>query len=149
MNSLESYKIKEKGYHPFLIRDGWQVAQLNYMEEQDIENINKIDIHFKTDEAFVLLKGNAVLITAILKDKKPIFFVKLMERNITYNVPKNVWHNIAMKTDCEVLIIEKSYTHLGDFEFFYLNEEHVSSLKEKVIQAFDDINHKKRIINKK
>ena len=139
MSSFETYQIKEKGYHPFLIREGWQVAQLNYTEEQDIENINKIDVHFETDEAFVLLRGNAVLITAILENKKPIFFVKLMECNTTYTIPKNVWHNIAMKKDCEVLIIEKSNTHLGDFKFFYLNEEQTTKLKEKVIQAFDDV----------
>ena len=138
MSNLETYKIKEKGYHPFLIREGWQVAQLNYTEEQDIENINKIDVHFETDEAFVLLRGNAVLITAILEDKKPTFFVKLMEYNTTYNIPKKVWHNITMKKDCEVLIVEKSNTHLADFEFFYLNEEHITNLKEKVRRAFDD-----------
>ena len=136
---IESFKIKENGYHPFLIRDGWQVAQLNYMEEQDIDNIDKIDIHFETDEAFVLLRGNAVLITAILEDKKPTFIVKLMEYHTTYNIPKNVWHNIAMKTGSEVLIIEKSNTHLGDFEFFNLNEEQITNLKEKVIKAFDDV----------
>lgn len=136
---IESFKIKENGYHPFLIRDGWQVAQLNYMEEQDIDNIDKIDIHFETDEAFVLLRGNAVLITAILEDKKPTFFVKLMEYQTTYNIPKNVWHNIAMKKGSEVLIIEKSNTHLGDFEFFNLNEEQITNLKEKVIKAFDDV----------
>ncbi len=138
MSSIETYKIKEKGYQPFLIREEWQIAQLNYTEEQDIENINKIDIHFETDEAFVLLSGKAVLITAILEDKKPTFSVKLMEYNTTYNIPKNVWHNIAMKTDCKVLIVEKSNTHIGDFEFFYLNKEQISNLKEKVIQAFDD-----------
>ena len=30
---IEAYYCKEKGYHPFLIRDGWQVAQLNYVEK--------------------------------------------------------------------------------------------------------------------
>lgn len=139
MSNLESYKIKEKGYHPFLIREGWQVAQLNYTEEQDIGNINKIDVHFETDEAFVLLRGDAVLITATLEDKKPFFYVKLMEYNTTYNIPKKVWHNIVMKKDCEVLIVEKSNTHLRDFEYFELNKEQIANLKEKVIQAFDEV----------
>ena len=47
---IETYQIKENGYHPFLIREGWQVAQLNYMPEQHIDNITRLDVHHLTDE---------------------------------------------------------------------------------------------------
>jgi len=42
---IEIYKIKESGYHPFLIREGWQIAQLNFLEEQRINNIKKVEVH--------------------------------------------------------------------------------------------------------
>jgi len=123
MKLIEQYQITDNGYHPFLIRDGWQVAQLNYMPEQEIGNIDKLDIHHLTDEVFILLKGKGVLIGADIKGDDIKFEVEVMKPNITYNIPVDTWHNIAMSTDCEIIIIEKSNTHEGDFEFFQLNQE--------------------------
>ena len=129
---IESFKIKENGYHPFLIRGGWQVAQLNFLEEQHIKNINKIDMHQQTDEVFVLLKGKAVLILAELEDDKPIFEVLLMEPTVTYNIPKNRWHNIAMEEGSEVLIVENSNTHLNDVIYKDLNQSKINELRQLV-----------------
>lgn len=133
---IESYNKKEKGYHPFLIRDGWQVAQLNYMPEQHIDNIKKLDVHHLTDEVFVLLKGKAVLISAQIDKDKVKFDVELMKPNITYNIPVDTWHNIAMEKGCEVLIVEKSNTHLGDFEFYPLDKEKKQEMDALVEKAF-------------
>ena len=137
MNLIEKYNNKLPGYHPFLIREGWQVAQLNYMEEQDIDNIKKIDVHRQTDEAFWLQKGKVVLITALLEADKPTFSAELMLPEIVYNIPKDVWHNIAMTPGSEVVIVEKSETHLGDFEFFHLNEEECQKMRQIVYDAFN------------
>ena len=133
---IESYEVIEDGFHPFLIRDDWQVAQLNYIQEQNIENINKIDVHYKTDEVFILLEGRAVLIAATFKDGTPIFELELMKQNIIYNIPKNTWHNIAMDVGSKVLLVEKSNTHLSDFDHFNLDEEQRLELKCKVKQLF-------------
>lgn len=133
---IESYEVLEDGFHPFLIRDEWQVAQLNYMQDQNIENINKIDVHYKTDEVFILLEGRAVLIAATFKDGTPIFELELMKQNITYNIPKKMWHNIAMDVGSKVLLVEKSNTHLSDFDHFNLDEEQRLELKCKVKQLF-------------
>ena len=133
---IETYKIKENGYHPFLIREGWQVAQLNYMPEQHIDNIKKLDVHHLTDEVFVLLKGKAVLISAQIDKNKVRFEVELMKPNITYNIPVDTWHNIAMEKGCEVLLVEKSNTHLGDFEFYPLNKEKKQEMDALVKKAF-------------
>jgi mannose-6-phosphate isomerase-like protein (cupin superfamily) len=129
---IETYQIQEKGYHPFLIREGWQVAQLNYMPEQDITNITRLDVHHLTDEVFVLLKGNAVLIAASIVDGYVDFKMELMKPNITYNIPKGTWHNIAMTKGCETLIVEKSNTHISDFEFYPLNETKLEELRSRV-----------------
>ena len=140
MGLLEKYEIKKEGYDPFLIRKGWQVAQLNANENQRVENIVRIDIHYHTDEVFILTKGNAVLITATITDNTPAFELEFMKQGITYNVPVKTWHNIAMQEGCEVIIVENDNTHLGDFEFFDLSKEkqnelivHVNELFSKVI----------------
>ena len=129
---LEKYNIKEKGYHPFLIREGWQVAQLNFIESQHISNIDKIEVHHQTDEVFVLLKGKAVLITVTSIDALFRFSTELMIPHITYNIPKNVWHNIAMEKGSEVLIVEQSNTHLNDVDYLKLNTAQQKDLKTKV-----------------
>jgi mannose-6-phosphate isomerase-like protein (cupin superfamily) len=135
---IEKYRTKLSGYHPFLIRDGWQVAQLNYIKEQNIENICRLDIHHETDEVFVLLGGEVVLITAQLEENEVYFKTELMVSNVVYNIPRNVWHNIAMKEGSEVLIIENSNTHLDDFEYYYLNETQINQLKEKVVKVLEE-----------
>ncbi len=78
MDLIEKYRESKDGYHPFLIREGWQVAQLNYMDELKIGNIGKLDVHNHTDEVFILLKGKAVLIGAELKEDIPDLQVELM-----------------------------------------------------------------------
>ena len=126
---IETYDIKEEGYDPFLIREGWQVAQLNYSEDQHISNIGKIEVHRQTDEVFVLLKGKSILITVDLINGEPTFKADIMKPHITYNIPQNVWHNIAMEKGSEVLIVEKSNTHLNDVEYFHLTEKQIVELR--------------------
>ena len=137
---IETYQIKENGYHPFLIREGWEVAQLNYMPEQDIENITKLDVHHLTDEVFVLLKGNAVLIAASIIDGFVDFKMELMKPNITYNIPKGTWHNIAMTKGCETLIVENANTHISDFEFYPLNGTKIEDLRGRVNELLNSVN---------
>ena len=137
MKLIEQYQISDKGYHPFLIRDGWQVAQLNYMPEQEIGNIVKLDIHHLTDEVFILLNGKAVLIGAEINGNDVNFEVELMKPNITYNIPVGTWHNIAMSKDCEIIIVEKSDTHIADFEFFPLSDEKKNEMEILVKNCVD------------
>lgn len=137
---IESFSIKEEGYHPFLIKEGWQMAQLNYTDSQHISQITQLDVHRKTDEVFVLLEGRAVLIVAAIKDSIPHFEIELMEANKVYNIPKDVWHNIAMEQGSEVIIAEKSDTHLSDFEHLPLEENQRKELHHLVTSLFDSIN---------
>lgn len=119
---IKEFKTKEKGYHPFIIEDGWQLAKLNYTEEQHINNISHLDVHLETDEVFVAIAGKAVLIAAEIVNNEPQFELEPMTINQIYNIPKGVWHNIAMEEGSEVLIAEKSNTHIADFEHLALSD---------------------------
>lgn len=136
---IESYTITDTGYHPFLIRDGWQVAQLNYMPEQDIDNITRLDVHHETDEVFILLQGHAVLIAAAVKGKEVTFEMELLEPNKTYNIPKGLWHNIAMTEECQLIIVEKSNTHVSDFEHHDLTEEEYKEMRSRVYELYESV----------
>ena len=139
MKLIEQYQISDNGYHPFLIRDGWQVAQLNYTSEQEIGNIKKLDIHHLTDEVFILLKGTSVLIGAEIKEDQVEFEVELLKPFVTYNIPAGTWHNIAMEKGSEIIIIEKSNTHLADFEYFQLRKNKQEELKRIVNCQYDSL----------
>ena len=134
---IREYTIKDSGYHPFLISDGWQLAQLNYTEEQAIDKITHLDVHRETDEVFVSISGQAILIVAALQNDEPKFEIELMKLNKIYNIPKDVWHNIAMKPGSEVLIAEKSNTHIADFEHLSLSKEKIEELNRMVNHLFN------------
>ena len=46
-----------------------------------------------------------------------------MKIGVTYNIPVNLWHNIAMDQDTEIIIVEKSNTHLADFVYRKLSKK--------------------------
>ncbi|MDO6432209.1 hypothetical protein Q4E93_16530 [Flavitalea sp. BT771] len=132
-DTIEIYEHKGEGYAPFLIRDGWQVAQLNHTAAQGMDGIRKLDMHRLTDEAFILLRGRAVLIGATIDaGGKPAFRCVRMEHGLTYNIPVNTWHNIAMDKDASVIIMERDGTHLGDFVFLELTADQQCALKAMI-----------------
>ncbi|SHJ08385.1 hypothetical protein [Pseudozobellia thermophila] len=126
---VEEFTINEEGYHPFIIKKGWQLAKLNYTKEQHISQITQLDVHLKTDEIFVAITGKAVLIAAEIIENEPKFEIELMKVNQIYNIPKGVWHNIAMEEGSEVFIAEKADTHVSDFEHFPLDNDKIEELR--------------------
>lgn len=129
---IEEYYHSKEGYNPYLIGPKWQVAQLNFEPGLAPNAIKKVDIHHKTDETFLLMAGQAVLIAAEIENNKIEFEVTNIKPKVLYNIPKGCWHNIAMSEDAEVLITEDANTHLGDYEFHYLNEEEQKELSKLI-----------------
>lgn len=120
---IEKYTYGGSGYYPYFHYGEWQVAQLNYIDKQGFNDIEKIDIHFDTDEIFILLQGDAVLISAEKDGDQISFFCEKMKSGVVYNIPRMTWHNIGMSKDAQVVIVENAGTHLSDFDFYYLNAE--------------------------
>ncbi len=132
MKPIEEYLYKGEGYNPFIIRDGWQVAQLNYTAAQGLKDITRMEVHSLTDEVFILMKGTAILILAEPGEKGFAFECTRMLGGITYNIPVNTWHNIAMDEIAQVIIVEKSNTHLGDVSYRALSAEERERLEGQI-----------------
>jgi len=136
MKLIEEYYHSKEGYNPYLIGPKWQVAQLNFEHEYAPNTIKRLDAHHKTDEAFLLMEGKAVLIAANVNSKSVEFETIKMEPKILYNIPKGCWHNIALWEGAKVLIIEDANTHLplpeGDYEFHYLSSEEQNDLIKRI-----------------
>lgn len=129
---IEKYSHKGKGYNPYLVGSKWQVAHLNFLPELAPDAIQKLDVHRKTDETFLLMAGQAVLIAGDIKDGDVAFEVINMKPKVLYNIPQDRWHNIAMSKDAEISITEDANTHKGDFDFFFLSEDQKKELKELI-----------------
>jgi hypothetical protein len=114
---IETYFHCGPGYCPHLIREGWQVAQLNYLPELHRTFIHRVERHRQTDEVFVLCNGGSILTAAAECEAGLKFEVVRMKTGVTYNIPAGVWHNIAMMPDDLVIIVEKNNTHLADLEY--------------------------------
>lgn len=129
---IEIYYHNGEGYNPFFIKDNWQVAQLNYLPILDFTNIDKLEKHEQTDEIFILFKGTAILIAADVQETDIGYQCINMKQGITYNIPTNRWHAIAMSKDAEIIIVEKSNTHLNDVFYKALSADEKSELEKQI-----------------
>lgn len=135
--SIETYFHKGEGYNPFLIREGWQVAQLNHVATHGLNDIVDVERHANTDEVFILFKGKAVLISASFDTAELKFEYLAMKQGVTYNVPAGLWHNIAMSRDCQIMIIEKDNTHNNDVEHKTLSQKQLQEAYRRIAQVAD------------
>lgn len=128
MSLLESYTLKEDGFQPLLIMDSWQVAKLSYSEEYSFPKLTHLSRHQKTDRAFALLTGNAMLIAMNLNGETQLQ-TQQMQRGTSYNIPQNMAYAIVMEENSEVFIVEKSNTHVNDVELMPLTAEQRNAIR--------------------
>lgn len=129
---IEKYYHNGKGYNPYLIRDGWQVAQLNYVEQHGLDDMNTLEVHNETDEVFILFEGVGVLVAADIHDNQVTYELVNMQKGVSYNIPAGKWHNIGMDKSAKMIIVEKSGTHLKDCTLLELNDVQKEELYRKV-----------------
>lgn len=134
---IEKYFHDGPGYCPFIIREGWQVAQLNHVANHGLNDILDVERHNLTDEVFVLVSGKAVLLSASFDAGQPDIEYVAMELGVTYNVPAGVWHNIAMSRDCQVMITEKDRTHVNDCEYRAFTNEQLQEIYRQIARIVD------------
>lgn len=135
MNLIEKYFHSEIGYNPFLIREGFQVAQLNYLPNYGFNDMDRVEAHRLTDEAFILFQGVGILIAAAFEGEDVIFDLINMKKGVTYNIPAGVWHNIAMSEEAQMIIVEKDHTHLNDCYHQSLTINQREQLKRLIDEA--------------
>lgn len=115
MEGLEIIYSMEEGYRPQVRFGAWRVAILRYADRFDRVNLNRLERHSLTDEAFVLLEGKATLILGERCEECQL------EANRIYNVKKNIWHHIIVSQDARVLIVENDDTGPKNTEYLPLS----------------------------
>jgi len=122
-NFYDVFDFQGEGYKPLLNFESWRIAGLRYAQGFEKENFYRVERHFKTDEVFVLLEGEAYLIVG--DDQKPpeSICVLKMEKGKVYNIRKNIWHHILTNKDANVLIVENSDTSPVNGEYYEVTQE--------------------------
>lgn len=113
MKDIEISEYHGEGYNPTMHFESWRVAIANFGEHFDKDRYNYLERHLLTDEVFVLLSGEALLITGKDFSETPLLPHKI------YNVKKGVWHALLMERDAKVLIVENHNTSKENSEYYY------------------------------
>ena len=89
----------------------WKIGILRYGDR--FCKYNCKERHLETDEAFILLEGQA-----ILYEEENCYE---MEKNKIYNVKKGLWHHIVVTEGTTVLVVENSDTSAENTERRYFS----------------------------
>ena len=108
---LEILENNENGYHPLMRFGVWRVAVANPCDKWVEGNVTFMERHMKTDEVFVLLRGEAALYIGDGREKVT------MEIGKVYNVTLGTWHNLCMYEGSQVLIVENDDTCRENTEY--------------------------------
>jgi len=99
---------------------------LNYEDIMGLDRAIEIERHVKTDEVFILLKGQAAFY--LVAEGQPLQVLEL-KPGLVYNVIKGTWHNLLATQDAAFAIIENRDTDKFDTEIRQLtDQEHQSML---------------------
>lgn len=134
MSKLRISECTQTGYSPLSMHEGWQVAYLTTCDKHNLDDLENMEVHEETDELFILLHGAAVLLTADYSSGK-VFEAEALKTDVLYDVPKGVWHNIAMAPDTLMLIVEKDGTHLNDVRYIPFEEDDFQVVNDLVKNA--------------
>lgn len=133
---LDIQTYTAEGYKPLIDFNDWRVAYLNYIDELDPENINRLEKHLETDEVFVLLKGEGVLFIGAGDESNPELTSHRMEPCKLYNVKKGAWHNIVLSKDATILLVENRDTGEGNSAYYALTKEQQNFIQGIAKQEF-------------
>ncbi len=107
---MEIFDFCGEDFKAVLEFEGWKIGLLRYSDR--FSDFKIMERHLQTDEAFVLLEGEATLYEEENTYK--------MEKCKVYNVKKGLWHHIVVSEDATVLVVENSNTTKDNTERKYL-----------------------------
>ena len=108
MKSIQSFQHDTEGINEVYNNGNWLISIKNWRALNDIANISRLEIHYTTDEQFVLLAGSAVLLYCYGFSEIDEIQVVKIEPGKVYNVPTGLWFNNVLSQDCKLIYIENS-----------------------------------------
>ncbi|MBR2499154.1 MAG: hypothetical protein IKB67_05530 [Clostridia bacterium] len=109
---IEKYSFKGEDFAVAMQFENWKIGLLRYSKRFSV--FDRLERHMLTDEAFILLDGEAELFT----DTESV----VMEKCVVYNIPKAVWHHIVVSKDATVMVVENASTCDENTEIKFIKE---------------------------
>jgi ureidoglycolate hydrolase len=128
---LEIRHYSGEGYRPLIDFGTWRVAVLRWEPGLLPENAEYMERHTHTDEVFVLLEGQAMLILGGKDGNVEGVFPQAMEMGKLYNVKQDVWHTVLVSREASILIVENRDTGDKNTEYCDLSME----FKKKILST--------------
>jgi cupin superfamily acireductone dioxygenase involved in methionine salvage len=136
MKYVDIHSFDLIGYQKLFSFQDWRIAMLNYIDELEVDNINYVEAHLSTDEAFVLLEGECTLYFAEVEQGRITHFQYVnMEPKKVYRIPQGVYHTHTLNHEAKVLIIEEESTSYENSPRIYLSEQDKALLKKAFMES--------------
>ena len=103
---IEKYEFSGEDFKVMMQFGSWKIGFLKYSDR--FSEFKQLERHLRTDEAFILLDGMAVLYTENERCE--------MKKCTLYNIPKGVWHHIVVSRDATVMVVENADTSAENTE---------------------------------
>ncbi|MBE5733649.1 MAG: hypothetical protein E7347_01205 [Clostridiales bacterium] len=110
---IEKFRFDGEDFQVAMQFESWKIGLLRYSER--FSKFDRLERHLLTDEAFILLNGEAVLYTDTEQVK--------MEKCVVYNIPKAVFHHIVVSKDATVMVVENASTCDDNTEIKFIKEQ--------------------------
>jgi ureidoglycolate hydrolase len=127
---IQSYEYNKEGMSRVYENEKWTVGVKNWKPANDITGIDCLERHNQTDELFVLLSGECVLVFANeVEDQLQIEVVRMVPNKV-YNIPRSLWHNTVTQKDTKMVLIEDSSTSMDNSDIRPLSDGQILEIKE-------------------
>lgn len=103
--------------YAILKNEEFKCAFITYSDAYSEKNIKELKRHNTTDEVFILLKGNATILT--YTDGNEIVKTD-MEKGKAYNITKSTWHHVSVSVDAQLFVVENSNCTSENTDVMYL-----------------------------
>ena len=110
---IEKFKFDGEDFKVAMQFENWKIGLLRYSDR--FSKFDRLERHLFTDEAFILLDGEAVLYTDTEEER--------MQKCVVYNIPKAVFHHIVVSKDATVMVVENASTCDDNTEIKFIKEK--------------------------
>ncbi|MUG66354.1 MULTISPECIES: cupin [Paenibacillus] len=125
------YAHEGQGIQCVYRNEKWLVCIKNWKPDNDINGLYRLEVHRETDEQFILVHGQAILIVADRKDNQFDIELIRMEAGKVYNVPQDIWFYTIMEKDAIMMYVQDANTTEENSEYCNLNEAELAYIRAR------------------
>ena len=130
---LGKYTYQGAGMDRSYENDMWTVGIKNYKVQSDIKFFNCLERHLQTDEIFIpITKGNVLVYLEENSSGAEYFRTEPLLMGTVYCVPRGMWHNVIMKEQDKIILVERRGTSYENSEEKNLTTKQKKELSDKI-----------------